>query len=111
MKKIILFALIMVFTIGVSTAFAADPDLKNKPDSLAVPNATENKLSEEELSHLTKRVEEIRDMDKTDMTVTERRELKKELKGIKENIKRDGGLVYIGTGTLILIIILVIILV
>ncbi len=63
------------------------------------------------MSRLTKRVEEIRDMDKTNMTVKEKRELKKELKGIKENVRRNNGVVYIGTGTLILIIILVILLV
>ncbi len=62
------------------------------------------------MSRLTKRVEEIRDMDKTNMTVKEKRELKKELKGIKENVRRSGGNIYIGGGTLFLIIILVILL-
>jgi hypothetical protein len=50
-------------------------------------------------------------MDKTNLTTKEKRELKKELKGIKENVRRSGGVIYIGTGTLILIIILVILLV
>jgi hypothetical protein len=47
-------------------------------------------------------------MDKTNMTVKEKRELRKELKGIKENVKRDGGYIYVGTGTLLLIILIVI---
>jgi predicted trehalose synthase len=105
MKKIILFALMFIFSLGALTAFAGTSDKKDKP---AVPEKTENKLSEEEMSRLTKRVEEIRDMDKTNMTVKEKRELRKELKGIKENVKRDGGYIYVGTATLLLIILIII---
>jgi hypothetical protein len=111
MKRTIFFVLIMIFSLSASTAFADKTDPKTAPDNLAVPDKTENKLSEEEISRLTRRVEEIRDMDKTDLTVKEKRELKKELKGIKENVRNSGGAVYIGVGTLILIIILVILLV
>jgi hypothetical protein len=111
MKKTILFVLIMILSLSASTVFASKSDTKSAPDNLAVPGKTENKLSEEEISRLTKRVEEIRNMDKTEMTGKEKRELKKELKSIKENVKKDGGIIYIGTGTLLLIIILVILLV
>jgi len=78
---------------------------------LATTEKTENKLSTEELTRLTNRVEEIRAMDKSEMTSMEKRELRKELRATKENVRRDGGYVYIGGGTLILIIILVILLV
>ncbi len=111
MKKNFLFVLIMIFTLSASTVFAANTDKKTTPDKNAIPDKTEKKLSEEEISRLTKRVEEIRDMDKTNMTVKEKRALKKELKGIKENVRKDGGVIYIGAGTLVLIIILVILLV
>jgi hypothetical protein len=111
MKKIILFVFLFIFSLGASTAIAVNSGPNSANDNLAVPDKKENKLSEEEMSRLTKRVEEIRDMDKTTMTVKEKRELKKELKGIKENVRRDGGVVYISAGTLILIIILVILLV
>ncbi len=95
----------MIFMVSTSTfAVTASRNDENGPK-------TENKLSEEELGRLTRRVEEIRDMDKTDMTAKEKKEIRKELKGIKENVRRDGGAIYIGTGTLILIIILVILLV
>jgi hypothetical protein len=49
-------------------------------------------------------------MDKTNMTVKEKRELKKEAKSIRENVKKDGGYLYIGGGTLLLIILLIILL-
>ena len=110
MKKIILFAFVIIISISASTAFAVKPDTKSATEKPAIPAKTENKMSEEELSRLTKRVEEIRDMDKTNMTVKEKRELKKEVKSIKENVKRDGGYIYIGGGTLLLIILLIILL-
>jgi uncharacterized ferredoxin-like protein len=110
MKKTIFLVLIMIFSLSATTVFAAKTDPKTSTENPAVPIKTENKLSEEEMSRLTKRVEEIRDMDKTAMTVKEKRALKKELKGIKENVRKSGGIIYISAGTLILIIILVLLL-
>jgi len=110
MKKTIFFVLIMIFSLSASTVFATNKNSDRASEKVAVPGKTENKLSEEEISRLTKRVEEIRDMDKTNMTVKEKRELRKEVKAIKENVKRDGGVIYISAGTLILIIILVLLL-
>lgn len=110
MKKIILFALVVIFSLGASTVFAATVIPKVAAENIPVPNKTENKLSEEELSRMTKRVEEIRDMDKTKMTGKEKSVLRKELKDIKTNVRRNGGVIYIGTGTLVLIIILILIL-
>lgn len=76
----------------------------------ATAPAVENKLSAEELSSMKSRVEEIRDMDKSNMTAKEKRDLKKELKETKENISKRDGYIYIGTGTLLLIILLIILL-
>ena len=105
MKKTIFIALLMIFTLGATTTFASKADLKS-----TTPVATENKLSTEELSKMKNRVEEIRTMDKSDMTVSEKRELRKESKGIKENVRKSGGVIYIGGTTLLLIIILILIL-
>ena len=105
MKKSILIAFIMIFMISAST-FAATGSKK----PVTLPN-TENKLPSEEVRRLTSRVEEIRDMDKTGMSSIEKKELRKELKEIKKNVRSDGGVVYISAGTLILIIILIILLV
>ena len=70
------------------------------------PARTENKLSDEEAARITKRVEEIRAMDKSKLSVSERKELRKELRGYKERIKLDSGVIYISAGTLLLIIII-----
>lgn len=102
MKKTIFIALLMIFSLGASTAFASKSDLKS------APAATENKLSAEEVSRLTSRVEEIRKMDKSDMTVSEKRELRKESKSIKANVRKDGEVIYIGGTTLLLIILIII---
>lgn len=101
MKKTIFIAILMIFTLSATT-FASKTDLKS-----TTPAATENKLSAEEVSRLNKRVEEIRSMDKSEMTNMEKRELRKESKGIKENVRKNGEVIYISGGTLLLIIIII----
>lgn len=106
MKKTIFLVLVIMLSLSATVSAAT-----KSPEKNAIPVKTENKLSEEELSRLNRRVEEIRDMDKTTLSAKEKRELRKELKEIKEDLRRDGGYVYIGAGTIILIIILVVLLV
>jgi peptidoglycan hydrolase CwlO-like protein len=108
MKKTIFFGILMIFMMSASMAFAGKADRKSASDNSAATVKTENKLSEEEISRLTKRVEEIRSMDKSKMTSTEKRELRKELKGIKENVQKRDGVIYIGGGALLVIIIILI---
>lgn len=109
MKKTIFFVIALIFTMSSTFAFAADR--KSNSDKSAAPAATENKLSEVEISRLTSRVEEIRNLDKSEMSLKEKSELKKELREIKKNVEKSGGTIYIGGATLILIIILIILLV
>jgi glucosamine 6-phosphate synthetase-like amidotransferase/phosphosugar isomerase protein len=97
MKTKNVLVLLMVLMMSALVAFCANAKSEAK---------VENKLTAEESSRLLKRVEEIRDMDKSEMTVKE----KKELKETKENLSRRDGYVYIGTGTLLLIILLIILL-
>ena len=111
MKKSLFFAFVMIFAMGSSMAFAGNNGPKSDGGKSAVPVKTENKLSEEEISRLTKRVEEIRNMDKSELSSSERAELRKELKETKKNVKNSGGTIYIGGATLILLIILIILLV
>ncbi|WP_423126449.1 hypothetical protein [Gaoshiqia sp. Z1-71] len=111
MKKTIFLVLAMVFVLSSSIAFASKKDRTADSEKLAVPVKTENKLSEEEITRLTNRIEEIRKMDKSDLTAEEKSELKSELKEMKKDVKRSGGTIYIGGASLILIIILIILLV
>ena len=100
MKKIVFFVSIMLLSMGASSAFAS------KSNTTAVPEKKENKLTEEEMSRLKNRVEEIRTMDKTNLTVTEKRELRKELRSIKASERRADGYIYVGGSTLIIIILI-----
>ena len=110
MKKTTFIAFLMFFALSASTALANNASPKNASDNAATTDKKENRLSDEEVSRMTKRVEEIRDMDKSNLTTAEKRDLRKELKTTRENVKKDGGYIYIGAGTLVLIIVLVIIL-
>lgn len=108
MKKTIFFALLAIFSLSASTTFAAE---KNSTTATATaPATTENKLTEEEISTYRARVEEIREMDKSEMSASEKKELKNELKDIKETMHKDGTYLYIGGSTLLIILILILIL-
>jgi hypothetical protein len=108
MRKTIFLGILMIFTLSATTAFAGKADLKAAKENTAVVIKAENKLSAEEVALLRTRVEVIRDMDKSDMTFAEKRELRKELKGIKENVRKSGEVIYISGGTLLIIILIII---
>lgn len=104
MKKSI-FGILMIFMFSLSMAFAGE--VKTVDNNVAVLK-TENKLTAEDVARMTKRVEEIRNMDKSNLTSVEKRELRKEVKGIKENVKKNGEVIYISAGTILLIILILI---
>jgi len=104
MKKSI-FGILMIFMFSVTMAFAGE--VKDITENAALVK-TENKLTAEEVASMTKRVEEIRNMDKSNLTSVEKRELRKEVKGIKENVKKSGQVIYISAGTILLIILILI---
>ncbi len=105
MKKTIFIALLTIFSLSAPSVFAAEVSSKT-----AAPAATENRLSEEEISSMKTRIEEIRVMDKSEMTVSEKKELKSEVKEIKEKMHKDAVYLYIGGSTLVIILILLLIL-
>ena len=104
MKKTIFIALLTIFSLSATTTFAA------KKNSTPLENATEVRLTAEEMENYKTRVEEIRDMDKSELSSLEKKELKNELKDIKATMRSQSPYLYIGGTTLILIIILLIIL-
>jgi len=109
MKKILIILCLMVFTFSATTIFASTSVPKKSSDKSTTLVKSENKLSKQELNTLAVRVEAINNMDNSKMTVKEKRELRKELRTIKEKTQKDG-VIYIGGATLLLIIILLIIL-
>ncbi|HEY5590482.1 MAG TPA: hypothetical protein VIK55_05640 [Paludibacter sp.] len=106
MKKTIFFALLSIFSLSAAPTFAT----KSSTNGTETTTEPKSKLSEEEISNYKARVEEIREMDKSEMTASEKKELKNEVKDIKETMRKDGIIFYIGGTTLLIILILLLIL-
>lgn len=101
MKKLIYsLALIFTLTTTADTVSAADKNKKAKTEMTA-----EQKV---QLEKIKTRVEEIRDMDKSHLSRTEKKELRKELKELKVEANAMNGGVYLSVGAIIIIILLLI---
>ena len=96
---------LMIFVLSPAMSFAVN-NVNVNSETLSVP-VTENKLMDVEISNMKERLEEIRDMDKAEMNAKDKKEIKKELKSMK---KASGG-IYIGAGTLLLVVLLIVLLV
>jgi TolA-binding protein len=98
MKKLIytLTAAIMLsLSVNVSTAAAKEP----------AKQLTEQQQAQ--VQEIQRRVEEIRSMDKSDLTRQERKELRTELREMKKQANAiSGGGVYLSVGAIIIIILL-----
>lgn len=68
------------------------------------PATTENPRAQQ----LVHRLEEIKGMDKSELTGSEKKDLRKEVKGIKKEMKALSGGVYLSVGAIIIIILLLI---
>jgi hypothetical protein len=77
------------------------------PDSLSANKAkTEQMIA----NALINRLEQIKSMDKSNMTKVEKKELRKEVKSIKANLRSTGNGVYLSVGAVIIIVLLLILL-
>ena len=101
MKKLI-YSLILVFTLGLSAnTVSAAGNNKVKTEMTA-----DQKV---QFERITNRVEEIRKMDKSDLSRVEKKELRKELKELKSQARAiGGGGVYLSVGAILIIILLLI---
>lgn len=101
MKKII-YALMLVFVLGVSAnTVSASENEKPKTELTAEQKA--------QLDKIVSRVEEIRKMDKSNLTRAEKKALRKELREMKEQARVLDRGVYLSVGAIIIIILLLII--
>lgn len=77
------------------------------------PTKTTTKTANEipaEVQVMLNRLEEIKDMDKSEMTRAEKKELRKEVRAIKAEVRSSGNGLYISAGAIIIILLLIIIL-
>jgi len=105
MKKVSYLIVTALLMLTILPAHATDKKLSIKKEV-----AGTNTLEPAEVEAYESRVNEIKAMDKSSMTSTERKELRKELRSIESELKLNSGGVYISVGVLILIIILLIVL-
>ncbi|TKC07395.1 hypothetical protein [Pedobacter frigoris] len=101
MKRII-YSLVLVFTLAISanTVTAAE-----KKDKVKTEMTAEQKI---QLKRITDRVEEIKAMDKSELSRVEKKALRKELRELKQEARAMGGGVYLSVGAIIIIILLLI---
>jgi hypothetical protein len=107
MKKFIfcLMAIFLSLTFIPVQSFAATTE---DPTSLVVTKAPEPVESAEAKALIT-RLDEIKEMDKSKLNSTEKKDLRKEVKSIKRELKDISGGVYISAGALIVILIILIV--
>jgi hypothetical protein len=68
------------------------------------------KTEDPRAQQLMQRLEEIKAMDRTEMTRSEKKGLRKEVTGIKKEMKQISGGVYLSVGAIIIIVLLLILL-
>ena len=67
--------------------------------------------SDPRVQQLLQRLDEIRGMDRTELTKQERKSLRQEVRGIKKEMKKVKGGVYLSVGAIIIIILLLILII
>jgi hypothetical protein len=100
--------LILLLTMTVTNTYAA-VDNNNVPAKERIVIMTDAEKSVR-LEEIKSRVNEIKDMDKTDLTKMERKDLKRELRDMKKEARVISGGVYLSVGAIIIIILLLILL-
>lgn len=108
MKKVVM-CVMVIFMSLTFLPYAAGAVTNGEPASAtaAVPPMPKDSA---EVKVMLKRLDEITVLVKSDLKPSAKRELRKELRSINNNLKATGGVIYVSAGAIILIIILVILL-
>jgi len=101
MKKTRLYLMVMMLSLGAFTTVNATEK---------TPKATTTKEIPAEIQVMLNRLEEIKGMDKSDLERAEKKELRKEVRAIKSEIRSSGNGIYISVGAILIILLLIIIL-
>lgn len=81
-----------------------------KAESTEPEKVKSEKVVSVEANRLISRLEEIKAMDKSNMSSVEKKALRKEVRSIKQSLKEVGGGVYLSVGAIIIIVLLLILL-
>jgi len=105
MKKIVLSLMLVCFSFAF-VPFQSNASTINEPVTLPAPKPAESA----EARALLLRLDEIKATDMSKLKAEEKKNLRKEVKSIKHNLKAIGSGVYLSGAALLLIIILLIVL-
>ena len=97
-KKIYFLATALMLMLATPSVMAKDA--KSKPDMTETQKVR--------LAEITRRVEEIKSMDRSELSREERKALRSELQDMKKEAKAVNGGVYLSVGAIIIIILLLI---
>lgn len=98
-------------TFGIMLLMFVPSQINAAPKSDPSTKDSTEKLTHEEMQAMVVRLNEIKDMDKSSLTKEERKELRKEVRAMKKDIRESGGGgIYISSGAIIIILLLIIIL-
>jgi hypothetical protein len=101
-KKILrLASFVMLMAIALP---ASSSVIVTESSTSSSPAKTENPRGQQ----LLQRLEEIRGMDKSELTRLEKKSLRNEVKGIKKEMRHSSGGIYLSVGAVIIIILLLI---
>ena len=104
-KSISIFVMALALSFGFQSAMAS-----GGPGKKAVAEAKKELTTHQQqrLDEIIARVNEIKDMDKSNLSRAEKKELKTELKSMKTEARAMGGGIYLSVGAIIIIILLLI---
>lgn len=100
-RKFLLICLSLLLTAGITSSYAAATTSEPKIEATSPANTARL----EEIKH---RVDEIKSMDKSNMSKAEKKALRKELRDMKQEARGISGGVYLSVGAIIIIILLLI---
>ncbi len=103
-KSILAFALAIGSVVSMPTYAGSEPDLITE-------HTAKHPESPEEVRQMLIRLDEIKEMDKSELSRQEKKELRKEVREIKKELRSTGNGIYLSIGAIIIIILLLILLV
>ena len=112
MKKITLRLMILILSLTAVPVLANnEPGTGQATLTNELPlNETSSNKVPAEVQAMYDRLEEIKAMDKSELSSSEKKELRKEVKSIKSQLRSTGNGVYLSVGAIIIIVLLLIIL-
>lgn len=108
MKKLTINTCVMAVFMFLS--FVPTPLMSETTNPIIASNAVGKGVDTVQVNALLGRLEEIKTMDKSHLSASEKKQLRKETRSIKRHLSDIGGGVYLSVGAIIIIILLLVLL-